>query len=81
MGAGGVADKVTGLFLKAKFLSNALRQPFSTTGALSSLMAECEKKANNLNEKSGGLDSLVQSCPQYEGLFLMKYASRAHAVL
>jgi len=38
-------------------------------------MAECERKANSLNAKTGGLDSLVRSCPQYEGLFLMKCAS------
>lgn len=70
-------DKCTGLLLKAPFLSNALKQPFSTTGTLSSLMEECERKANSLIDKTGGLDSLVETCPQYEGLFLMKETQAA----
>lgn len=60
--------------LKAPILSNALKQPFSTTGMLSSLMAKCESKAHELNDLTGGLETLLDACPQYEGLFLIKCA-------
>ena len=60
--------------LKAPVLSNALKQPFSTTGMLSSLMARCESKARELDETTGGLESLLAACPQYQGLFLIKCA-------
>lgn len=66
------ADKRSGMELKAPVLSNALRQPFSTTNVLSSLMAKCEAKARELNQVTGGLDQLIEACPQYQGLFLVK---------
>ena len=61
-------------------LSNALKQPFSTTGMLSSLMAKCETKAQELEGVTGGLESLLEACPQYQGLFLVKCVS-ARALL
>ena len=69
------ADKVSGREVKAPVLSNALKQPFSTTGMLSSLMAKCEAKARELEDTTGGLESLLKACPEYQGLFLVKYAS------
>ena len=68
------ADKVSGREIKAPVLSNALKQPFSTTGMLSSLMAKCEAKARELEELTGGLESLLKACPEYQGLFLVKCA-------
>ena len=67
-----VADKVSGVELKEPILSNALKQPFSTTGMLSSLMAKCEHKAKELETTTGGLDTLLHTFPQYECLFLIK---------
>lgn len=72
------ADKHTGITLKAPFLSNALKQPFSTTGVVSSLMQKCEAMAQQLNESTGGLETLMQNCPQYEGLLLMKCVPSWH---
>ena len=68
------ADKLSGMELKAPVLSNALKQPFSTTGTLSSLMARCEAKVKELDQHMGGLESLLEACPQYRGLFLIKCA-------
>lgn len=56
-------------------LANALKQPFSTTGMLSSLMAKCEAQVRALEGTTGGLESLLDACPQYRGLFLVKCAS------
>lgn len=68
-------DKVSGVELKEPVLSNALKQPFSTTGMLSCLMASCEQKAKELECTTGGLDTLLHTFPQYECLFLIKCAS------
>ena len=78
--AGGDADKHSGMELKAPVLSNALRQPFSTTGVLSSLMAKCEAKARDLDAVTGGLDQLLDACPHYQGLFLVKCAPRSRTL-
>lgn len=67
-----VADKVSGVELKEPVLSNALKQPFSTTGMLSCLMASCEEKAKELESTTGGLDTLLHTFPQYECLFLIR---------
>jgi hypothetical protein len=68
------ADKVSGVELKTPVLSNALRQPFSTTGLLSNLMSKCAAKAKELESVAGGLDTLLKNSPQYKGLFLIKCA-------
>eukprot|EP00892_Ulva_mutabilis_P003884 jgi/Ulvmu1/1868/UM012_0024.1 len=70
-------DKVSGVELKEPVLSNALKQPFSTTGMLSSLMAKCEQKAKELESTTGGLDTLLRTFPQYECLFLIKETEAA----
>lgn len=66
---------MSGVELKEPVLSNALKQPFSTTGMLSCLMASCEQKAKELECTTGGLDTLLHTFPQYECLFLIKCAS------
>ena len=60
--------------MKAPVLANALKQPFSTTGMLSKLISKCESKAKELEAITGGLESLLEACPQYQGLFLVKSA-------
>jgi hypothetical protein len=72
---------VSGVELKAPVLSNALKQPFSTTGMLSSLMAKCEAKSRDLEITTGGLETLLTSCPQYQGLFLIKCVLHIASVL
>lgn len=70
-----LADKVSGVAMKAPVLANALRQPFSTTGMLSLLLTKCARKAKELGSLSGDLGPLLKKCPQYQALFLIKYDS------